>query len=417
MKHIQQLPVLAWFVLCWYIFVTGALVTTVWSPFSHLGGSQELRMVLFLVLAGIHLSCLLYTLVGKWTQAVRLRVLLGLSGGVLLLTQVAQSPAVTYTFSLALLLVASASLQSWRRLVRASGGYVGGVVLYALTFGSTLDWSFHWDGTGATTLFFLCFSLGGLLLFLQQQRTHQQTQRLFHQLDDAYAHLQEAHRQLSAFALHIEDLTMLNERQRLARELHDTLVQGMAGVLMQLEVIATHARQSHLERVQTLLQQAMTDTREVLSDARCALSDLRAEHVRPDDLVDVVLEEIHRFTASADIPCVTQIEPLAHTPPALCVQVLRVISEGLTNIARHAQARQVEVRASFADSVLQLELCDDGVGFDPATIKPEEGHYGLLGLRERALLIGGHLLIVSQPGQGTRLCLQIPLISSEEACA
>jgi NarL family two-component system sensor histidine kinase YdfH len=230
-------------------------------------------------------------------------------------------------------------------------------------------------------------------------------------------HLQEAHQQLSAFALHIEDLTMLNERQRLARELHDTLVQGMAGVLMQLEVIATHARQSHLERVQTLLQQAMADTREVLSDARCALSDLRAEHVRPDDLVEVVLEEIHRFTASTDIPCVAQIEPLAHTPPALCVQVLRVISEGLTNIARHAQARQVEVRASFAGPVLQLELCDDGVGFDPATIKPEEGHYGLLGLRERAHLIGGHLLIVSQPGQGTRLCLQIPLISSEEACA
>ncbi len=413
MKHIQPLPVLAWFLLCWYIFVTGALMTTVWNPPPNLRGAQDLRMALFLVLAGIHLSFSLCILVGKWTQAARLRVLLFLAGGVLLLTQVAQSPAVTYTFSLALLLVASASLQPWRRLVRAGIGYVGCVVLYALTFGSMLDWSLHWDRTGATILFFLCFALGGLVLFLQQQRAHQQTQRLFHQLDDAYAHLQEAHRQLSAFALHIEDLTMLNERQRLARELHDTLVQGMAGLLMQLEVIATHTRQSHLGRVEILLQQAMADAREVLSDARCALSDLRAEHVRPDDLVEVVLEEIHHFTASTALACVAQIEPLAHTPPALCVPVLRVISEGLTNIARHAQARQVEVRASLAGTILQLELCDDGVGFDPATIKPEEGHYGLLGLRERARLMGGHLLIVSQAGQGTRICLQIPLVPEE----
>jgi NarL family two-component system sensor histidine kinase YdfH len=190
----------------------------------------------------------------------------------------------------------------------------------------------------------------------------------------------------------------------------------MAGLLMQLETIAAHARQSHLERVQTLLQQAMMDGREVFSDARCALSDLRAEHVRPDDLVEVVLEEIHRFTVSTTISCVAQIEPLAHTPPALCVQVLRVISEGLTNVTRHAQARQVEVRASLAGTVLQLDLCDDGVGFDPATIKPEEGHYGLLGLRERARLMGGYLRIVSQPGQGTRICLQIPLVP-EDACA
>lgn len=208
---------------------------------------------------------------------------------------------------------------------------------------------------------------------------------------------------------------MLNERQRLARELHDTLVQGMVGLLMQLEVIATHARQGHLERVQILVQQAMTDTRDTLADARCALSDLRTEHVHPDDLVEVVMEEINRFTATTDIPCVTQIALLAHTPPAFCVQVLRVISEGLTNIAHHAQASRVEVRAFFAGKALQIEMCDDGVGFDPATIKPEEGHYGLLGLRERARLIGGHLTMVSQPGQGTRMCLQIPLVP-EGAC-
>src|SRR5258708_7364564 len=154
----------------------------------------------------------------------------------------------------------------------------------------------------------------------------------------------------------------------------------------------------------------MTDARESLADARCALSDLRAEHVRPDDLVEVVLEETNHFTATTDIPCVTQLAHLAQTPPSLCVQVLRVIREGLTNIAHHAQARQVEIRVSFAGTALQVEICDDGVGFDPATIKPEEGHYGLLGLRERAHLIGGHLTILSQPGQGTRICLQIPLV-------
>ncbi len=410
MKHIQQIPVLAWFLLCWYVFVTGALLTTIWNPAHGQTGPYALQIVAFLLLEGLHLSLSLCLLSGRWTKAVRSRVLILLAGGVLLLTQVAQSPAVAFTFSPALLIVALTTLQPWRRLFVASAGYLGCVVLYALTFGSALDWNLRWDSTAAALLFFVCFALGGFLLFLQQQRTHQQTQRLFHQLDGAYAQLREANTQLSAFALHIEDLTMLNERQRIARELHDTLVQGIAGLLMQLEVIATHAQQNHLERVQTLVQQTMTDARETLADARCALGDLRAEHVRPDDLVEVVQEETTRFTATTDIPCMTQLASLAHTPPSLCVQVLRVIREGLTNIARHAQARQVEIRVSIAGTALQVEICDDGVGFDPATIKPEKGHYGLLGLRERARLIGGHLAIVSHPGQGTSLCLQIPLV-------
>ncbi len=410
MKQIQHIPVLAWFLLCWYIFVTGALLTTIWNPANHQGGPQELQIALFLVLAGIHLSFSLCVLVGRWTPVIRSRVLLLLAGGVLLLTQVAQSPAVAFTFSPMLLIVALVTLQPRWRLLVASAGYLCCVLLYALTFGSAMDWKLWWDSTAAALLFFVCFAFGGFLLFVQQQRMHQQTRDLFRQLDGAYAQLQEAHRQVSAFALHIEDLTMLNERQRIARELHDTLVQGMAGLIMQLEVISTYAQQSHLERVQILVQQAMTDTRETLADARCALSDLRAEHVRPDDLVDVVLEETNRFTATTDIPCVTQIAPLAQTPPALCVQVLRVISEGLTNIARHAQARRVEVRASFVGTALQIEICDDGVGFDPATIKPEDGHYGLLGLRERARLIGGYVTILSKPGQGTSMCLQIPLV-------
>ncbi len=86
-----------------------------------------------------------------------------------------------------------------------------------------------------------------------------------------------------------------------------------------------------------------------------------------------------------------------------------MIGEGLTNIARHAQARQVWITASRTHELLHLELRDDGIGLDPAAVAGQPGHYGLLGLRERARLLHGNLEIQSAPGAGTRVCFAFPL--------
>ena len=120
-----------------------------------------------------------------------------------------------------------------------------------------------------------------------------------------------------------------------------------------------------------------------------------------------VRQETDRFTAASGIPCELSID----LPPALPADVrecaVRVVGEALANITRHARAQHVAVALQPSDRLLDIEVRDDGVGFDPAQIGA--GHYGLIGLRERVRLIGGTLNIESAPGQGTTLKVCLPL--------
>jgi NarL family two-component system sensor histidine kinase YdfH len=137
---------------------------------------------------------------------------------------------------------------------------------------------------------------------------------------------------------------------------------------------------------------------------------LDTEH--ESNLVFTVQEEVEHFTETTGIACNVAIEALSSTPPALRTHVLRMISEGLTNVARHAQAQHVWVSATHKNSDagrrLLIEVRDDGNGFDPEVVATQVGHYGLIGLRERARLTGGKLEIRSKPGMGTTLQLRIP---------
>ena len=247
-----------------------------------------------------------------------------------------------------------------------------------------------------TTVFVLMF----VWLFDRQNKAREEAQNAWRDLD-------VAHRQLTEYAAQVEDLTLANERQRMARELHDTLAQGLAGLVLQLEAIDSHLSRGNTTKAQAITQQAMDRARLTLADARRAIDDLRSGDPLDIDLDTAVCEEIDRFTAASGIPCELSIE----LPPSLPEEVRecarRVVSEALTNIARHAQAQHVVIAFSPGDHTLDIEVRDDGVGFDPAQIGA--GHYGLIGLRERARLIGGTLNIESAPGQGTTLKAQLPL--------
>jgi NarL family two-component system sensor histidine kinase YdfH len=279
--------------------------------------------------------------------------------------------------------------------------------LYGQTIGPKRDWSDIWGGGYAPGVGFLgLFFLVTLLLYIQQaQQAHERTLALLHELD-------EAHTQLSAYALRVEELTMITERQRIARDLHDTLVQGVTGLLMQLGVVRTQLHHQKVERAQILLEEVMEQATDALADARCAIGDLRTAHIRSDDLIEVIQEEINRFTATTTLPCHLDITVLSTTPTPCCEHVLRVISEGLTNVARHAHASAVWIQAISHESLLTIEVRDNGVGFDPETISAEMGHYGLLGMRERARLMGGQLEIVSTKGEGTTLRFRLPVHST-----
>jgi NarL family two-component system sensor histidine kinase YdfH len=219
--------------------------------------------------------------------------------------------------------------------------------------------------------------------------------------------LETAHRQLSEYAARVQDLTLANERQRMARELHDTLAQGLAGLILQLEAANTHLANGNTDRARTILQQAMSRARVTLGDARRAIDDLRAGQTTSRDLAEALREQVAHFADATGIPCQLDMSLPPAVPDAAREHALRTVTEGLTNIARHARARHASVSVRGADGKVIVELHDDGCGFDPAIIP--SGHYGLLGLRERARLACGTLEISSAPGEGTTLKLLLPL--------
>ena len=222
--------------------------------------------------------------------------------------------------------------------------------------------------------------------------------------------LKVAHQQLADYADKIEELTLAAERQRMARELHDTLAQGLAGLILQLEAADAYISSSRPERAQSIIRQAMSRARDTLSDARKVIDDLRSV---PDDLEAALRQEVSRFSSASGIPCALEMNLSEGLPEQLCEQTLRVVKEGLTNIARHAQAKQAWVHLLRNEHGLEIEIGDDGVGFDPAKCLDQAGHYGLKGMEERARLAGGSLEIKSVPENGTQLLLQLPVRDRE----
>ena len=229
------------------------------------------------------------------------------------------------------------------------------------------------------------------------------------------AELEHAHRQLSEYAAQVEDLTLVAERQRMARELHDTLAQGLAGLILQLEAVDSHLSQGQAEQAESIVRQAMDRARTTLTEARRAISDLRSEGLIENDLVQSVRKELERFGSATGLSVSSTFQPLPEIPASINEQAFRAISEGLTNIARHAQAESVKLFIGVKDQALEVLLKDDGVGFDAGQGVGHGGHYGLIGLRERARLVRGSLEVESQDGVGTTLILRIPLKDSESS--
>jgi NarL family two-component system sensor histidine kinase YdfH len=221
------------------------------------------------------------------------------------------------------------------------------------------------------------------------------------------AELETAHRQLAEYAARVEDLTIADERQRMARELHDTLSQGLAGIILQLEAATAHLGQKHPDKVGAILGQAITHARSTLDEARRAIGDLRAEE--PHDLDLAVREEVDRFTAITGIPCELDMRSLDDLPEPVREHAARSVAEGLSNVARHASAKHAAVKIGVSDGFLMLEIMDDGKGFNPENAIGRPGHYGLLGMRERARLAGGSMEIKSAVDKGTTLHLSLPV--------
>ncbi|MCH1640907.1 sensor histidine kinase [Paenibacillus timonensis] len=237
------------------------------------------------------------------------------------------------------------------------------------------------------------------ILFFRQVNERLRIQSFLHDL-------QEAHRK-------VEELTLSNERQRMARDLHDTLAQGVAGLIMQLEAIDAHMTQGNTEGAHTILKRSMQQARRTLAEARRAIDDLRLKSAPDMNLKEALEDEVRRFEEATGIPVITDIRINTRLSQLYMEHSLHIVKEGLTNIARHAQAHMVWITFYGDAKRLWIEVRDNGVGFNTGNIGMDAGHYGLLGIQERARLIDGEMKVISG-GEGTTISVTIQLNEGED---
>jgi two-component system sensor histidine kinase UhpB len=196
------------------------------------------------------------------------------------------------------------------------------------------------------------------------------------------------------------------ERRRLARDLHDEVNQALTAILLRLEALSQAAPPElgdELSELKRLVNQAMN---ELLQLAR----QLRPTALDDHGLLPAMASHVRRFAAQTGIQADLNTHgETAALAPDQEIAVYRIAQEALANIARHADASQVQVDLRTGETGLELTVRDDGRGFEPREPdRAAEGGLGLGGMAERARLVGGELTIESRPGAGTELCLRVP---------
>lgn len=201
----------------------------------------------------------------------------------------------------------------------------------------------------------------------------------------------------------------LAERTRIAREMHDTVVQGCVGVSTLIEAAVGSAR-SDPDQMLECLDNARIHLRLTLDEARQALSDLRHDSFE-NGLPDVLSELAQSVTSEKGVPVELEVEGAAATLPDSTNRALLLVTrEAIRNAISHASPGAIAVSLSYKPSALRLEVRDDGCGFEPASGGlAAAGHFGILGMRERMEQIGGSLEVSSSPGGGTIIVAHLPL--------
>jgi signal transduction histidine kinase len=206
----------------------------------------------------------------------------------------------------------------------------------------------------------------------------------------------------------------VSERTRIARELHDTLLQSFHGVLLRLQTVSQLMRERPTE-AQEKLESTIDEVAEAITEGRDAVQGLRESTVQSNDLalaISTLGEELATDSPSQRPGFRVAVEGEARDlHPILRDEIYRIAAEAMRNAFQHAQARQIEIEIRYDDEQFRFRVRDDGKGIDPAVLSRHqrgEGHYGLPGMRERAALIGGKLTVWSQVGAGTEVELRVP---------
>ncbi len=263
---------------------------------------------------------------------------------------------------------------------------------------STTDRVEHFVAAIIVISLFIATSLGMVGYFVWRLSQAEQSQR---------QQLTVANGQLRRQAIQREELTISRERNRLARELHDTLAHSLSGVTVQIEAART-LWPSSPEAAEVMLSRADDMARTGLTEARRALQSLRATPLQDLGLRLALQAMGEEVAARAGATLNTELPPHLTTNLDSHVEqnLYRIAQEALENIVRHARAKTISLHLVETAHELHLEIVDDGIGFD-TNGDTSEGHYGLQGMAERAALSDASLAVKSQLGEGTAITIRL----------
>lgn len=213
-----------------------------------------------------------------------------------------------------------------------------------------------------------------------------------------------ANRQLAQRAATVEQLAESRERNRLARELHDTLAHSMTGLSVQLKALETLMTYDP-DAAAAQLKQAQATVRSGIQESRRAIQALRATPLEDLGLSEALRQLCSKLAERTGLRFHCDIAEVGALDPLTEQTIYRVAESALANVEQHAGASEVWISlAMLPQGRIRLEVQDDGVGFEPANIPQDR--YGLAGMRERADLIGAELRVESEPGRGARIALE-----------
>jgi signal transduction histidine kinase len=217
--------------------------------------------------------------------------------------------------------------------------------------------------------------------------------------------LREANANLTHYASTLEQLTLSRERNRLARELHDTVAHNLTALSVSLETAKAYF-DVDLNQTRDLVDKSIDATRKGVDDTRRALKALRSSDL--EDLgLRLAIKKIaesaaSRFSLDLDLT----LDPMPSLSPDIEQTIYRVAQEAIENVTKHSEAKKIGVTLFHQDNHIHLIVEDNGLGFDTKSKQPT-GHFGLIGMKERAELAGGSLVIESEKNKGTKVTLKI----------
>jgi signal transduction histidine kinase len=203
---------------------------------------------------------------------------------------------------------------------------------------------------------------------------------------------------------------LVEERARLAREVHDTLAQGFVGISSQLEVVEMSLPKD-ADPARGYLDLARRMARHSLTEARRSVMDLRAAALDDQDLGAALDSGARLWTEGSGIRVEVQVAgETSKLPEQTAHHILRIAQEAVTNAIKHARADNIILKLHTQADCLTLQILDNGCGFDREDVfAAMNGHFGLMGMQERAEQLGGKLALTSEPGKGTRVEVEVPI--------